>query len=51
MQRVRFLPLVSSYLQANDPEFYRTADSLLYGAAGRVSEAGIDRMVAELTER
>jgi hypothetical protein len=38
-------------LQAADPEFYRTADSLLYGAAGRVSEAGIDRMVDELNER
>ncbi|EFN54389.1 hypothetical protein CHLNCDRAFT_31767 [Chlorella variabilis] len=37
--------------KSTDPEFYRTADSLLYGSAGRVSEAGIDRMVAELNER
>ncbi|KAI3435791.1 hypothetical protein D9Q98_001849 [Chlorella vulgaris] len=37
--------------KASDPEFYRTADSLLYGSTGRVSEAGVDRMVAELNER
>lgn len=38
-------------LQAADPEFYRTADSLKYGAQGKVPEANIDRMVAELNER
>jgi hypothetical protein len=32
-------------------EFYRAGDSLQYGGAGKVSEAGIDRMVAELNER
>lgn len=37
--------------RAADPEFYRTADSLLYGSTGKVPEANIDRMVAELNER
>ncbi|KAL4429581.1 hypothetical protein ABPG77_008630 [Micractinium sp. CCAP 211/92] len=37
--------------KAADPEFYRTADSLKYGAHGKVPEANIDRMVAELNER
>lgn len=38
--------------QASDPEFYRAADSLLYGSAGaKPSEAAVDRMVAELNER
>lgn len=36
--------------QAADPEFYRAADSLLYGQ-GKPSEAAVDRMVAELNER
>lgn len=35
----------------SDPEFYRAADSLVYGGTGAVSEAGIDRMVAELEAR
>ena len=39
--------------RATDPEFYRAADSLQYGGAGasKVSEEGVDRMVAELNER
>ncbi len=41
----------SIHSQAADPEFYRTADSLKYGAHGKVPEANIDRMVAELNER
>ena len=45
------LPLPLLLLQASDPEFYRTADSLLYGAAGKVPEANIDRMVAELNDK
>lgn len=36
--------------QAADPEFYRAADSLLYGQ-GKPSEAAVDRMVAELNDR
>ena len=36
--------------QASDPEFYRAADSLLYGQ-GKPSEAAVDRMVAELNDR
>ncbi|PRW59726.1 peptidyl-prolyl cis-trans isomerase CYP19-3 isoform X2 [Chlorella sorokiniana] len=36
--------------KASDPEFYRAADSLLYGQ-GKPSEAAVDRMVAELNDR
>ena len=36
---------------AQDPDFYRTADSLAYGGAGGASKEGLDRMVADLEER
>lgn len=38
-------------LKASDPDFYRAADSMSYGGAGKVSEGNIDKMVAELNER
>ena len=38
-------------LKASDPDFYRAADSMSYGGAGKVPEANIDKMVAELNER
>lgn len=38
-------------LKATDPDFYRAADSMSYGGAGKVPEANIDKMVAELNER
>jgi cyclophilin family peptidyl-prolyl cis-trans isomerase len=46
-------PDLASYeeARANDPEFYRAADSLAYGGAGGAPKAGVDRMVAELNER
>ncbi|KAL4536736.1 hypothetical protein Ndes2526A_g06243 [Nannochloris sp. 'desiccata'] len=46
-------PDLASYeeAKANDPEFYRAADSLVYGGEGRAPTAGVDRMVAELNER
>ena len=37
--------------KAADPEFYRGADSLLYGKDVKDSEEGIERMVAELTQQ
>lgn len=37
--------------KAADPEFYRDGDSMLYGQAPKVSEAALDRMVGELTDR
>ena len=36
---------------AADPEFYRSADSLLYGKDVKDSEEGIERMVAELNQQ
>lgn len=46
-------PDLASYeaAKAADPEFYRAGDSLRHGGAGVASEAGVDRMVAELAER
>ena len=38
-------------LKASDPDFYRAADSMSYGGAGKVPDANIDKMVAELNER
>ena len=38
-------------LKATDPDFYRAADSMSYGGAGKVPDANIDKMVAELNER
>ncbi len=38
-------------LKATDPDFYRAADSMSYGGSGKVPEANIDKMVAELNER
>ena len=38
-------------LKASDPDFYRAADSMAYGGAGKVPDANIDKMVAELSER
>ncbi|DBA76983.1 hypothetical protein WJX77_003955 [Trebouxia sp. C0004] len=38
-------------LKASDPDFYRAADSMSYGGAGKVADANIDKMVAELNER
>ena len=38
-------------LKASDPDFYRAADSMAYGGAGKVADANIDKMVAELNER
>ncbi len=37
--------------KAADPEFYRGADSLLYGKDVQDTEAGIERMVAELNQQ
>ena len=37
--------------KAADPEFYRGADSLLYGKDVKDTEAGIERMVAELNQQ
>lgn len=34
-----------------DADFYRTADSLAFGGEGKVSDIGVERMVAELTDR
>ena len=38
-------------LKATDPDFYRAADSLSYGGAGKVPESNVDKMVAELNDR
>lgn len=38
-------------LKATDPDFFRAVDSMSYGGAGKVPEANIDKMVAELNER
>ena len=38
-------------LKSSDPDFYRAADSLSYGGAGKVPEANVDKMVAELNDR
>ncbi|GAB4822098.1 hypothetical protein N2152v2_009144 [Parachlorella kessleri] len=47
------LPNAEEYeaAKAADPEFYRAGDSLQYGGSGKVPEAAIDRMVAELNNR
>ena len=37
--------------KASDPEFYRSADSLLYGKDVKDSEDRIERMVAELNDQ
>ena len=38
--------------KSSDPEFYRAADSLLYGSSvHKPSEANVERMVAELNDR
>lgn len=37
--------------KAADPEFYRSADSLLYGKAPELPKQNVDRMVAELADR
>ncbi|KAK9811222.1 hypothetical protein WJX72_000229 [[Myrmecia] bisecta] len=38
-------------MRSKDPEFYRTADSLKYGASPDIPPENVDRMVAELAER
>eukprot|EP00887_Chlorella_sp_A99_P006252 scaffold3.g6252.t1 len=37
--------------KAEDPEFYRTADSLRYGGTHKPTDEGVERMVAELVDR
>jgi len=50
---IEMLDVVQEYekLKASDPDFYRAADSMSYGGAGKVPDANIDKMVAELNER
>ena len=45
--------LIQEYdkLKTTDPDFYRAADSMAYGGAGKVPDANVDKMVAELNER
>lgn len=53
MQLVWWLQSPQEYeaKKAEDPEFYRAADSLQYGKAVHDSQQGIDRMVKELNDR
>lgn len=37
--------------KAEDPEFYRTADSLVYGGSQKPGEEAVERMVKELVDR
>ena len=53
MFTIEMLEVMQEYekLKASDPDFYRAADSMSYGGAGKVPDANIDKMVAELNER
>ena len=46
-------PLQAEYEAAkqSQPEFYRSADSLMYGQAPKLPEKNIDNMVNELNDR